>query len=128
MSWEQVGNSGGGTIVKLGEGEGQVREVVGVFKRVRAGQFGPLFDFEVEGGAEVTVPRSKALDELDPESNAGQLVRLEYQGMKPTKSGGTYKDVRMSIYNGPISAELAAKYPSLIETPAEGAADEALPF
>lgn len=121
--WNTV-SGGGGSIVKLGEGDGQVREVVGVFKGVRAGLHGALFDFEGEGGEEFCVPHNKALDDLDPDTYEGKLVRLEYKGLKPLKGGKTFKDIRIQAYEGEVTEELAAKYPSLSVTEADGEDDQ----
>lgn len=125
--WNTV-SGGGGKMVKLGDGDGQVREVVGVFKTTRAGMHGALFDFELAGGEEVTVPHNKALDDLNPETHQGKLVRLEYKGTKPLKGGKTFKNIQIDVYDGPVTPELAAKYPSLEVTVPEGEAKPDLPF
>ena len=121
--WNRV-NKGGGTIVKVGEGDGFVREVVGVYAGVRQGDYGPLHDFKGEDGEEFSVPHSKALDDLDPDVFEGKLVRLAYQGTVPTKKGGTFKRISIDAYEGEVTEELAAKYPSLSVTEADGEDDQ----
>jgi len=113
MSWEQVvGN--GGDIVKLGEAEGQVPEVVGVYLDVKQGQYGPLYVLETEGGKLVSVGSNKDLEEkLDPATMLEKLVRIRYEGSKSIKGGKTFKMFGVSAFTGTITPELATKYPSL---------------
>jgi hypothetical protein len=113
MSWEQVvGN--GGDIVKLGEAEGQVPEVVGVYLDVKQGQYGPLYVLETEGGKLVSVGSNKDLEEkLDPATMLEKLVRIKYEGTKSIKGGKTFKMFGVSAFTGTITPELATKYPSL---------------
>lgn len=114
MSWETVTGTMGGEIVKLGEGEGRVKEVVGVYLDVKQGTHGPLYVLETEGGKVISVPNNKDLEEkLDPVKMLNKLVRITYTGVKALKGGKTLKTFGVSAYNGVVTPELQAKYPSL---------------
>lgn len=137
MSWEKINDGGSGSIVKLGDKEGQVREVTGVWVGVHDGQYGPLYEIQQKGGQHVKLGGNAAIDRgLDPTKYLGKLVRLEFHGIKPMKGGKTYKDISISAYGGPYTKELLADYPALVaegddsfaEIPAALKGDDSLPF
>lgn len=111
MSWETVQGNNGGDIVKLQE---VGAEVAGVYIGVVQGLHGPLYQIETEGGKVVSLPNNKDLEEkLDPEKMLDKLIRVKYEGVKPIKGGKTFKMFSVAAFTGPITEELAAKYPSL---------------
>lgn len=91
MEWQTV-SGGGGTFMKFST-EGQT--LSGTLTGVREGEFGKLYDIKTESGL-VTISDSHALRETLP-GLVGRLVRIEYQGMKPTKAGRTVKSFLVQV-------------------------------
>ncbi len=113
MGWQT--RSGGGTIVKLGDKEGQVREVTGVFTGSRPGDYDkPLYDFSGEGGEKLTLPHNAALEGRLTDADVGKLVRVVFVGWGTNKKGQNFKDITVHVWgNDPYPADLLKRFPAL---------------
>lgn len=109
-----------GNFRKLGEGEGRVREIVGVLKDIEPDeQYSTpdepkrVYVLELEGGEEVRLGDNAQLSALKGE-HIGKLVRLVYRGTVKTKRGTTVKQIDVFVREGAdMPAEFRAKFPSL---------------
>jgi hypothetical protein len=90
--WQTVSGQGG-LFVKWAD-VGQVLE--GVLTGIRQGEFGSLYDFQQKDGSLLTIGTSYVLGQSLP-GLVGKLVRITYNGKKPTKSGKTVKDFTIQM-------------------------------
>lgn len=111
MAWQQV--TSGGTFFKF-ENEGDTVE--GVLTGSRVGEYGLLFGFTKQDGSKVEIAESYILKETLPPL-IGKVVRVEYKGKKPTKSGKTVRDYAVSVSDE--NAEVYVQH---------GGEDESAPF
>lgn len=118
MEWETV-SGGGGTFVKFEEA-GQV--VSGTLRAVRDGEYGKLYDVVQADGSVLTIPGSHIVNEQLPHL-VGRVIRVEFRGKKPTKSGKTVKDFLIQV--APPEAKPLSEVPAALAGDDE---DDALPF
>ena len=123
-----------GPIVKLGDGNEQVKAVTGVYLGRRPGDYGkPLYDFGGEGGESFTVPHSNDMEQLTA-ADVGKLVRVSFEGRAATKKGYQVKRLAVAVCEHPTE-EMKKKYPHIGTVTAvppkkaeTGQEDDDLPF
>lgn len=117
---------GGGKVITLGEKDNHVREIVGVFLGSHMGGYGkPLYDFEVEGGEQVSVSHNHQLEAFLTPERVGQLMQIMFTEMSRTKSAHTVKNFKFTVARpDSLGAEDFRRFPSLQKGNSSGIYEE----
>lgn len=91
MTWQTV--TSGGAFFKF-ENAGDTLE--GVLTGSRVGEYGTLYQIAKADGSKVEIGKSFILDAVLPQ-HIGKVIRIEYRGKKPTKSGKTVRDYVIAV-------------------------------
>ncbi len=140
LDWEKAG---GGTFVKLGEGEGRQRHYAGVLTGIREDKTygGIILDFSGKGGAAVSIKANAQLERNLGVDDIGKLCDITYEGTAKTKNGFTAKQFTvLKLAPEKCPDDLKAQYPAIGQSPdpapltdtppalASDAGDDDLPF
>jgi hypothetical protein len=86
--------------------KGQKLKAGGLYKERRETDTGMIYTFVQKDGEEKHVWGSAAIDNQIRETDMGKFIKLEFHGWGVTKRGQKFKQITVSVWDGPPTDEM----------------------
>ncbi len=116
--------------IGIGEKDGQRRAAGGLLVEIRTDvgeNNSTIYELVQKDGASLQVWGSATIDGKLRSSDIGRFVKMKYLGMAKGKSGRTYKDIDVAVWDAPLT-DVMKEWPRVGEFSGEGAAKPADDF